>query len=187
MITLKKATLLATVALVLAPAGLMAADYKNVVRSTNGNVVKNTFGNCVESNFESANNGCAVGIEAKLTKELRNVYFDFNKSTLNAKEKAKLDTVAKLIKESKEVESIDIQGFADSIGKDGYNKALSNRRAAAVKKYLASKGVKTRKIAVAGFGSTKPVTKCESTLARAELIACLAEDRRVEIKLNLKK
>jgi len=184
MTTLKKASLLATIGLLLVPAAVSASsEIKSVVHSTNGNVVRSTDGNCVITQWDAKSNECGM----QITEEMRNVFFDFNKSTLNAKEKAKLDTVAKLIKGSKEVASIDIVGYADKIGKPSYNKALSAKRAAAVKNYLAAKGLKTRKLTVESFGDTKPVTNCSSSMAKADLISCLAEDRRVEIKLNLKK
>ena len=184
MTILKKASLLAALSLVLVPAAVSAGtEMKKTLHSTNGNVVRSTNGNCVITQWDAKSNECGVMI----SEELRNVFFDFNKSTLNAKEKAKLDTVASLLKGSKEVSSIDIVGYADKIGKPSYNKALSAKRAAAVKKYLAGKGVKTRKLTVESLGSAKPVTSCDDKMPKAELISCLAEDRRVEIKLNLKK
>lgn len=183
--TLKKASLLATVGLILAPAAFAAEGFQNVVKDTNGHVVKNTFNNCVVSNFTSGNNECTG--EMGINKELLTVYFDFNKSTLNSKEKAKLDKLSKLIKAAKTVETVDISGYADSIGKEGYNKKLSAKRAASVKAYLAKKGLKTRKVSVEALGEDKPVTTCDATLAKQELIVCLAEDRRVDIKLNMKK
>ncbi len=183
MITLKKACLLATVSLIFAPAAF-AGDLKEVVKDTNNNIVHSTNGNCVVTKWDAKSDECA-GKEV-ISKEMLNVYFDFNKSTLNAKEKTKLDTVAKLIKASKEVEAIDIAGYADNIGKDGYNKKLSAKRAGTVKAYLAKKGLKTRKLTVEAFGEANPVTKCDANLAKQELISCLAEDRRVEIKLIMK-
>ncbi len=184
MINLKKACLLATVSLMFAPAAF-AGELKDVVKDTNKNVVHSTNGNCVITKWDSATDECTG--KQVISKEMLNVYFDFNKSTLNSKEKNKLDTVAKLIKESKEIETVDIAGYADSIGKDGYNKKLSEKRAGTVKSYLAKKGLKTRKLTVESFGESNPVTKCDPSLAKKDLIACLAEDRRVEIKLIMKK
>lgn len=191
MINLKKASMLAVVGAVLVPASAaFAAEYNDVVHDARGNVVTSTNGNCVETKWVSARNECAYGLKrgilGRLTKEQRTVYFDFNKSTLNAKEKTKLAEVSKIIVDSKEVESVDIVGYADMIGKDSYNKKLSTRRAQTVKSYLASKGLKTRKIRVEGLGETNSVTKCDPNLERKELIACLAADRRVEIELNVK-
>ena len=185
MITLKKACLFATVSLILSPVSVFAAEFKEVVKDTNKNIVHSTNGNCVITKWDSANDECTGKVS--ITKEMLNVYFDFNKSTLNAKEKNKLDNVSKLIKESKEIESVDIAGYADSIGKNGYNKRLSAKRAQTVKSYLSKKGLKTRNLSVESYGESKPVTNCDANLAKADLIACLAEDRRVEIKLVLKK
>lgn len=188
MTTLKKARLLATACLLLAPVGAFAAEgNKDVVKDTNNNIVHSTNGNCVYSKWDAASDVCAGVKMPEINKELLNVYFDFNKSTLNSKEKTKLDTVSKLIKESKEVQAVDIAGYADSIGKNSYNKKLSSKRAQTVKSYLAKKGLKTRRLTVEAFGESKPVTNCDPNLAKKDLIACLAEDRRVEIKLIMKK
>lgn len=188
MMILKKASLLATVALMFAPAAFAGGVYKEVAHDTNGHIVRNTFGNCVVTQWDSKNNEC-TGEKAplELSKEQLTVYFDFNKSTLNAKEKAKLDGVAKILKGSKEVANIDIVGYADQIGKTGYNKQLSAKRAQTVKAYLSKKGVKARNVKVESFGAAHPVTNCDASLAKKDRIACLAEDRRVEIKVNLKK
>jgi outer membrane protein OmpA-like peptidoglycan-associated protein len=183
MINLKKACVLATVGAMLAPAAF-AGPYKEVVHSTNGNPVVNTFGNCVITQWDASTNQCGMRSNLRsLAKEMRTVYFDFNKSTLNAKEKAKLDDLSKMILASKEVESVDIVGFADQIGDANYNKRLSVKRAETAKAYLAAKGLKTRKVRVQGMGESKPVTNCNHADRKAQ-IACLAEDRRVEIEFN---
>lgn len=188
----KKACLLATLgsALIL-PAAAMAANQVSSfdsVRDKTGSVVKSKSGDCVRTKWSSSSSNCsAMPASARhLTKEQRTVYFDFNKSTLNAKEKAKLDSLAKVIAASKEVASVDIVGHADKIGKAGYNKALSNKRAETVKSFLSAKGLKTRKVHVEGVGSDQSVTNCDSS-DRKEQISCLAADRRVEIELNFVK
>lgn len=188
MMMIKKASLLATASLLVATsafaaggqAGSMSAVAKSVVRDSNNHVVRNSFDNCVVTKWDSASNECN-----EIAKML-NVYFDFNKSTLNAKEKAKLDALAKMLKGSKEIESIDIAGYTDTIGKNSYNSKLSAKRAANVRAYLAKKGIKARKTTVESFGEEKPVANCDASMAKKELIACMAEDRRVEIKLNTK-
>lgn len=188
MINVKKASLLAALGLVLAPAAVFAADHgmvaQDVVKNTFQNVVMNTFNNCVVTKWPSARNECG---SVSITREMRTVYFDFNKSTLNSKEKGKLDTLSKAIKASKGVESVDIVGFADRIGKSSYNKALSMRRAETVKSYLSSKGLKTRHARVEAMGETESVTHCDDKMPKADLINCLAEDRRVEVMLNMEK
>lgn len=192
MINLKKASLLATVGVMLVPAASFAANtvVQDVVKDARNNVVASTNGNCVVTKWQARTDECTgkhSAILSKLSKEERTVYFDFNKSTLNAKEKAKLDQISKIILASKEVENVDIVGHADMIGNSSYNKKLSTHRAETVKSYLAAKGLKTRRVRVEGMGETASITNCDAKLPRKELINCLAEDRRVEIEVNLKK
>jgi OOP family OmpA-OmpF porin len=191
MINLKKASLLAAVGMMLAPAAFADTNFHDVVHDTRGNVVTSTNGNCVITKWESNRDECNgkivhKDIRSRLTKEQRTVYFDFNKSTLNNKEKTKLQEVSKIIVDSKEVESVDIVGYADMIGKSSYNKKLSTKRAQTVKSFLAAKGLKTRNVRVEGLGEANSVTHCDSKMERKALIACLAADRRVEIELNVK-
>lgn len=190
MINLKKAFALAAVGVMTAASAAFAGTPGNdVVKDTGGHIVVSTNGNCVITKWTNDHDECIGGIDirSRLSKEQRTVYFDFNKSTLNAAEKAKLTEVSKIMIASKQVESVDIVGFADSIGNDGYNKVLSKRRANTVKAFLASKGLRTRKVRVEAMGESKPVTDCDPDLERSELIACLAADRRVEIEINVRK
>ncbi len=188
----KKIRLLATLAAaMLLPVGAFAVEHGSIhtsVRDTNGNSVTSTNGNCVITKWTAATSDCkAYGNARMLTREQRTVYFDFNKSTLNAAEKKKLDSVAKIIASSKDVASVTIVGHADKIGKAGYNKALSMKRAGTVKSFLAGKGLKTNKVRVDGMGDENSVTSCDTDTSRAEKIKCMAADRRVEIELNFVK
>lgn len=111
--------------------------------------------------------------------------FDFNKSNLRAEGKAKLDKLVNDIKSIK-LEVIIAVGHADRIGKDAYNQKLSERRAAAVKDYLVSKGVEANRVYAEGKGEKQPVTggKCgKSEKKTKQLIDCLQPDRRVEIEI----
>lgn len=190
----KKASLLATIGgVILLPAAAMAGSagsINDVVKDTNAHIIRNTFNNCVVTKWTVSADECGGAMASdvrKLTREQLTVYFDFNRSTLNMNEKKKLDGLAKLINKSKEVSSVDIVGFTDSIGKSSYNKSLSTRRAETVKSFLASKGLKTRKVRIEGKGASDPVTSCDAAAPREQLIACLAADRRAEIELNFVK
>jgi len=191
MIQIKNVTKLAVLGALLAPAAFAAEGFPNVVKDNNAHIVRNTFENCVVSNFTSPNDECTGQMGTpdlrNLSKEWKNVYFDFNKSTLNVKEKGKLDQLSKIITDSKEVKNVDLAGYADVVGNAAYNKRLSMKRAQTVKSYLAGKGLKTRKVKIEAMGEAQPLTNCgyvEGKKATAEQIACLAEDRRVEISLN---
>jgi OOP family OmpA-OmpF porin len=111
--------------------------------------------------------------------------FDFDKATLRPEGKAKLDDLAAKIGGIK-LEVIIAVGHADRIGSDKYNLKLSERRAAAVKEYLVSKGVEANRVYTEGKGEKQPVTgdKCGKSVVKSKkLIECLQPDRRVEIEV----
>jgi len=91
------------------------------------------------------------------------------------------------LKQIRNVESVNIVGHADRIGGDSYNTRLSQKRANAVKNYLASKGIKVRSASVRAVGESESVTACNAEMKQKGLVSCLAEDRRVEVELNLAK
>ncbi len=109
--------------------------------------------------------------------------FDFNKATLKPAGKAKLNDIAEKLQDTN-VGSIVTTGHADRIGTDSYNQELSERRAEAVKAYLASRGVERKMISAEGKGESQPVTDPDSCKGRTSpsVIACLQPDRRVEIE-----
>ena len=111
--------------------------------------------------------------------------FDFNKSTLRPEGKAKIDeVVAKSGRLNLEV--VIVVGHTDRIGGKEFNQRLSERRAAAVKDYMVSKGIPANRVYTEGKGLTQPVTKadqCPNKLGRAKLIACLQPDRRADIEM----
>ena len=111
--------------------------------------------------------------------------FDFDKYTLRPEGKKKLDEVAAKAAAIK-LEVIIAVGHTDRFGSDAYNLKLSDRRAAAVKTYLVSKGVNANKIYTEGKGKRNPVTKpdqCPGKAPTKKVIECLQPDRRVDIEL----
>ncbi len=110
--------------------------------------------------------------------------FDFDKAVLRPEGKAKLD---ELVAKSKAIklEVILVVGHTDRIGSAAYNLKLSDRRAAAVKSYLVSKGIEANRVYTEGKGKTQPVTgdKCKGNAATKALIACLQPDRRADIEI----
>ncbi len=110
--------------------------------------------------------------------------FDFNKATLRPEGKAKIDEVAAKAN-SLVLEVVIAVGHADRIGGAAYNQKLSEKRAAAVKDYMVSKGIPANRVYTEGKGSKQPVTKpdqCKGPKS-AKVIACLQPDRRVDIEI----
>ena len=63
---------------------------------------------------------------------------------------------------------IRIAGHADDRGSDEYNLALGNRRAAAAKRYLESKGIDGSRIEVVSYGEERPLNPGTDEAAYAQ-------------------
>ena len=110
--------------------------------------------------------------------------FDFDKAVLRPEGKAKLDELVAKAGAIK-LEVILVVGHTDRIGSAAYNQKLSERRAAAVKTYLVSKGIEANRVYTEGKGLTQPVTgdKCKGKAKTKALIECLQPDRRADIEI----
>jgi outer membrane protein OmpA-like peptidoglycan-associated protein len=85
------------------------------------------------------------------------VLFDFDKADILPKAREALKQAAEVIRE-KAKGVVQIEGHTDSKGSDAYNQKLSERRANAVRDWLANKeGLKNVRFATRGFGAKKPV------------------------------
>lgn len=107
--------------------------------------------------------------------------FDFDKASIKGKSNQTLNEVAAKIKEHNDIEFILVTGHTDKIGSDAYNQKLSERRADAVKKYLASNGIKDVRIKSVGKGESEPVVECASVKGNKKIIECLSPNRRVVV------
>ncbi|WP_164072801.1 OmpA family protein [Stenotrophomonas maltophilia] len=80
---------------------------------------------------------------------------------------------------------ISVVGHTDRIGSDADNLALSQARATTVRQFLIDQALPAASITASGRGEAEPVTRgCSDGLKRADLVACLAPDRRVEIAIH---
>ncbi|MFP4793520.1 porin OmpA [Pasteurella multocida] len=113
------------------------------------------------------------------------VTFGFDKADLKPAAQNVLDGIYGEIAQLKSA-SVAVAGYTDRLGSDAYNLKLSQRRADTVANYLVAKGVAQNAISATGHGEANPVTgnKCDSVKGRKALIACLADDRRVEIAVK---
>jgi len=113
------------------------------------------------------------GCEVEAVIELEGVYFDFDKATIKPEGKVVLNEAAALLQKHERV-VVEVAGHTDSVGTDAYNQGLSERRANAVKDYLASQGVKASRLTARGYGESRPVASNDTSEGRAE-------NRRVEL------
>ena len=101
------------------------------------------------------------------------VYFDFNRVELKPASREVLMQHADYLSENPDVE-ISLEGHADRRGSAGYNLALGERRALAVKNFLRANGVQALQMSVISYGEERPAVEGGSEEAHAK-------NRRVEI------
>lgn len=70
--------------------------------------------------------------------------------------------------------TVAIEGYTDSVGSEDYNQGLSERRADAVKSYLAGQGISSIRLSASGKGESAPVAGNDSAAGRQQ-------NRRVEV------
>ncbi len=87
---------------------------------------------------------------------LRNVFFDFNKSSLRPESNSELQNLLNLLNENPKLR-IEISGHTDNVGSAAYNKKLSESRAQSVVDFLLSKGIEKARLTFAGYGFDQPI------------------------------
>jgi len=104
------------------------------------------------------------------------VNFASGSAALTPQAKAELDSLAAQIQSEKGF-VLEIQGFTDKVGSPELNRALSQKRADAVRLYLAQKyNIPLHRMFVLGFGMEKPAAANNTRAGRAQ-------NRRVEVRL----
>jgi peptidoglycan-associated lipoprotein len=84
------------------------------------------------------------------------IYFDFDRATIKASEESKLQDVANHFKGSTG-DALIVEGNCDERGTEKYNLSLGERRALAIREYLANLGVDPQRIKTVTYGASKPV------------------------------
>jgi len=107
---------------------------------------------------------------------LRNIYFDFDKATFKTDSYSELNKLETMMKQNQNLK-VEISGHTDFVGSKQFNKVLSQKRAAAVKSFLVSKGVDTRRIKTVGYGEERPLASNDDEKDGRSL------NRRVEFKV----
>lgn len=104
---------------------------------------------------------------------LEGVNFDFDRATLRPEDSDVIDKDMATLKEWGDVK-VEVAGHTDSVGSDGYNMDLSQRRANTVRDYLISKGIAADRLVAKGYGESQPIASNDSDEGRFK-------NRRVEL------
>jgi OOP family OmpA-OmpF porin len=110
--------------------------------------------------------------------------FAFNNAVLSSAAKLALKhLITEKFAACTSIESVRITGYSDRLGSTKYNQQLSEQRAAAVAAYLRSNNI-TAQIVVYGAGQTQQIVACDDKMRPAQLVQCLAPNRRVVLEVK---
>jgi outer membrane protein OmpA-like peptidoglycan-associated protein len=134
-----------------------------------------------EQNLRQRLAGTGVGVtrvnEAQILLNFpADLTFDFDRDAVKGQFVPTLQNVAGVLRDYPQT-TVDVYGHADSVGSEAYNQDLSERRAMNVASVLIDGGVIRQRVAVRGFGETRPI----DTNATAE---GRARNRRVEVYIS---
>lgn len=109
----------------------------------------------------------------------KNIFFETASTNLKATSKAKLDELYAIIQGYSDF-TLSVEGHTDSSGSAELNQRLSEKRAAAVRSYLVSKGLPSHRITSAGYGENRPIA--DNNTAEGKRM-----NRRVELKFKARR
>lgn len=145
--------------------------------SVQGNTAKKPI---VLTAEDPALKACQSNLDARMRD--KNVLFASNTAELQAASYSLLDQIIDALDQCNDVVSenrLTIAGHTDSVGDDAYNLALSQKRADAVKAYIANAATDVGQIISVGYGESRPVESNDTDAGRAL-------NRRIEFKLERK-
>lgn len=122
--------------------------------------------------------GCpAVQEETKkiFDQALTGILFETGKDVIKSSSYTILNNIVKIMNDNPAY-NLNISGHTDAVGDDARNLDLSIRRAEAVKKYLADKGIDINRMTAKGYGETMPVADNNTSAGRTK-------NRRVEFNV----
>ena len=88
--------------------------------------------------------------------DVRDVYFDYDKSDIRDDAKPTLATAANFLKANNFIK-FSIGGHCDERGSEEYNLGLGDRRANSVKSYLISLGISANRMTAISYGKEQPI------------------------------
>lgn len=129
-----------------------------------------------DEKIEIVNDFFLKKLEAGTKFILRNIYYNFNMTSLRSESLHEIDQLENMMRKNPNV-IIEVAGHTDAKGTDYYNKILSQRRAQSVVDHLVSKGVPRGRLIAKGYGEEKPLASNDDELEGREL------NRRTEIQI----
>ncbi len=148
---------------------------------TDGDGVADKNDKCVDRPGPIENAGCPVitkQVLNRLSFAAQSIQFEVGKDVIKPTSFLQLNEVVKILNEYSDYHLL-IEGHTDNTGTAEKNQILSDKRAAAVKKYFTDKGIEQSRLVSTGYGLTKPVVPNTNSANKAK-------NRRVELNMKLK-
>jgi outer membrane protein OmpA-like peptidoglycan-associated protein len=145
---------------------------------TDGDGVYDAIDNCPGVVGPADNNGCpevSEDVKAELALAAKGIFFETGKAVIKSESFDDLDKLVTIMETYPDAKLL-IEGHTDNTGDAEANMKLSQDRADAVKRYLATKGVADSRMTAKGFGETQPIADNETDEGKAL-------NRRVDFKL----
>jgi outer membrane protein OmpA-like peptidoglycan-associated protein len=187
-------------AMLLGTSAVSAASSQEAAYDERGQFIADKHGNCVRTKWSGDLDPCApppppepepvpVAAPAPAPKpviklEQRTVFFNFDSAELNDEAVQKLTYLAQVINSSRAIADVSVVGYADEMGKNDYNQALSEARVKSVESFLDQRSrMDTKAASIRALGELSDMPQC-SKLSRSKKIECLQPQRRVEVEFK---
>jgi OmpA-OmpF porin, OOP family len=126
---------------------------------------------------DRSKNGCPVArVEKGQIRIDEQVKFQTNRADILPESDRVLQAVAKIFQDNPQIKKVRVEGHTDNRGTAALNKRLSQRRAAAVVKWLVDHGVDASRLVSEGHGAARPIATNRTEEGRQE-------NRRVEMHI----
>jgi peptidoglycan-associated lipoprotein len=158
-LSLTATLLLTTVVFTISCASKKKVDPATPVGGAEGSTLDSKIGS-QDMSFDSQ------GSDSGKISGLATVHFEYDSSTLTTETRRQLADNAEWIKNNKA--TVQIEGHCDSRGSAEYNLALGERRAKAVKNYMVSLGIDSKRMTIISYGEEKPIASGDTEDAYAK-------------------
>ena len=106
-------------------------------------------------------------LDAAIELALKTVYFEFDSYAIMPEAQDNLRTMAKALRADSTLRLV-IEGHSDARGSNEYNLSLSQKRAEAIREFLAAEGVTKEALEISAFGEERPAVDAMTEEAYAK-------------------
>ncbi|MBA3827772.1 MAG: OmpA family protein [Taibaiella sp.] len=146
-----------------------------------GDGVPDREDNCPTVPGPASNHGCPLikeEVKKRLAFAATAIQFETGKAVIKKASHKILNEIVQILRDYPDY-NMAIAGHTDNVGKPAKNLLLSQQRAASVKNYFVSQGIKMERLTTSGYGETRPVATNKTAVGRAK-------NRRVVMDMQLK-